>query len=153
MTVVDPIWRKAGLETFKEWFIVNFDKKTFLYFNQNLNQFVSSVLSVENGTWLWMTGNGKLVTVLITTLTKWMVKWKSSALSLKYKAAKVPTNRKMFDFKATVEWILKTLLINLWRTWLKLGYVESLKRRKCPEGQACCRIYFRINISRLCVYQ
>ena len=44
-------------------------------------------------------------------------------------------------------------LINLWCTWSKLGYVESLKRRKCPEGQACCRIYFRINISRLCVYQ
>ena len=44
-------------------------------------------------------------------------------------------------------------LINLWRTWSKLGYVESLKRWKCPEGQACCRIYFRINISRLCEYQ
>ena len=45
------------------------------------------------------------------------------------------------------------LLINLWRTWSKLGYVESLKRQKCPKGHACCRIYFRINISRLCVYQ
>ena len=48
---------------------------------------------------------------------------------------------------------LGVVLINSWRTWSKLGYVESLERRKCHEGQACRRIYFRIKISRLCVYQ